>query len=301
MNIYAIIVTYNAMRRNWADRCLQSLQNSTTPVTAVVIDNGSTDGTREYIPKHYPDAVWLPQERNLGFGQANNIGLRYALEHEADYVLLLNQDASLHQQAVEYMLAGCDKQSIVSPLQLNGDGTNFDEMFRRYSLPKTDQSILYDLLNSQSLKPAYPIGEFAAACWFIPIEIIRSIGGFNPLFFQYGEDRNYYQRLVFHQFHSSLVPKAKMYHDRLVHGNTSVFNKNLFHNLIVLNFTDINISFYTSIKNFIRTILTCLFYKLPHKQYKIGTISKEVVWLISHSRTLYHSRKTEKSKGTNWL
>ena len=63
MNIFAIIVTYNAMRRNWAERCLQSLQESTVPVTPIVIDNGSTDGTRDYVPSQQPTVVWLPQEK----------------------------------------------------------------------------------------------------------------------------------------------------------------------------------------------------------------------------------------------
>ena len=74
MIIYAIIVTYNAMRRSWIERCLDSLRGSSVPVTPIVIDNGSTDETRTFVPQRYPEAVWLPQEKNLGFGQANNIG-----------------------------------------------------------------------------------------------------------------------------------------------------------------------------------------------------------------------------------
>ena len=84
MKIYAIIVTYNAMQRGWIDRCMQSLQASTVLATPIIVDNGSTDGTREHIPATYSDIIWMPQDRNLGFGQANNVGIRYALEHNAD-------------------------------------------------------------------------------------------------------------------------------------------------------------------------------------------------------------------------
>ena len=72
------------MHRGWIDRCLKSLSDSTVPVIPVIIDNGSADGTRDHIPTHYPDSIWLPQEKNLGFGQANNLGIKYALEHNAD-------------------------------------------------------------------------------------------------------------------------------------------------------------------------------------------------------------------------
>ena len=104
MKIYTIIVTYNAMQRNWITRSIDSLSKSTIETTPVIIDNGSTDGTRNYVPEHYPNAVWMPQDKNLGFGQANNLGMKYALEHQADYILLLNQDATLAPDAIEKML-----------------------------------------------------------------------------------------------------------------------------------------------------------------------------------------------------
>ena len=99
LNIYAVIVTYNGMK--WVERCLDSLRQSTYPITPIVIDNLSTDGSKEYIPSHFPEVIWLPQEKNLGFGQGNNVGMRYALEHDADYVLLLNQDAYLHKDSIK--------------------------------------------------------------------------------------------------------------------------------------------------------------------------------------------------------
>lgn len=47
MKILAIIVTYNAMR--WIDKCVESLLNSDIPVDIFVKDNGSTDGSMDYI------------------------------------------------------------------------------------------------------------------------------------------------------------------------------------------------------------------------------------------------------------
>ena len=89
--IVAIIVTYNAVP--WLERCLGSLQASSVPVQTVIVDNRSTDETVNTIRTRYPQTVLIENQENLGFGQANNIGIRYALEHEATHVLLLNQDA----------------------------------------------------------------------------------------------------------------------------------------------------------------------------------------------------------------
>jgi hypothetical protein len=78
MKVTAIIVTYNGM--HWIDRCLGSVRGSALPVRAIVVDNGSSDGTAEHIARHFPEVEFIRAERNLGFGQANNRGMRIALD-----------------------------------------------------------------------------------------------------------------------------------------------------------------------------------------------------------------------------
>ena len=187
MKIFAVIVTYNGMQHDWIGKCLKSLEQSTMPVTAIVVDNNSTDGTREYVPEHFPDAVWFPQEKNLGFGQANNLGIKYALDNGADYILLLNQDATIHPDALRLLTDASDGESLLSPVHLNGDGTKLDEMFRISIKPK-DGMLFSDLLLNKKLEKSYETGEICAACWLLPADVVRKIGGFNPLFFHYGED-----------------------------------------------------------------------------------------------------------------
>lgn len=226
MKVFVIIVTYNGMK--WIDWCLTSLRQSTVPVIPIVIDNGSTDGLRDYVPTHYPEVVWLPQEQNLGFGQGNNLGMRYALDNEADYVLLLNQDAALQPDALEHMLSVADGRNLVTPVHLCGDGSRIDFMFRE-SLKRADNQLFDDLLVDEATKPSYEVGEVCAACWLMPIKILKEVGGFCPLFFQYGEDNNYYTRLTYHGIKVILAPKARMQHDRKIHGNTGLYTKKYVH------------------------------------------------------------------------
>ena len=70
--VFTVIVTYNAMHRQWIDRCMKSLSESTVPTEVIIVDNGSTDGTREYVPQAYPDAIWMPQEKNARFSTTGN-------------------------------------------------------------------------------------------------------------------------------------------------------------------------------------------------------------------------------------
>lgn len=300
MKIYAIIVTYNAMQRGWIDRCMQSLQASKVPLTPIIVDNGSTDGTREHIPDTYSDIIWLPQDRNLGFGQANNVGIRYALEHQADYVLLLNQDAALAPDAIEKMLAVSDGESLLSPLHLNGDGTRIDELFR-YSLRQSVNLMADDLLIRYQLSPSYESAEICAACWFMPVALIRKIGGFNPLFFHYSEDNNYYHRLQYHGVKTLLVPDTFMFHDRLLQGNGQAYNRHRLRRDLILEACNINHGFLKCVSRWIKVLVHCYITDLPAHQYRIGAFTLQMLWLTAHITSIHKSRKTERQTGLIWL
>ena len=89
--IHIIIVTYNAMK--WAERCFSSLRKSSVPLSAYVVDNGSTDGTQDYINKNFPEVDFHQSPENLGFGRANNLAIEKAFRDGAEFFYLMNQDA----------------------------------------------------------------------------------------------------------------------------------------------------------------------------------------------------------------
>ena len=83
MKVISIIITYNGSK--WVEKCFGSLVKSTHPLKIIAVDNASDDGTPEIIHTKYPEVEVINSEQNLGFGKANNIGLRKALEERADY------------------------------------------------------------------------------------------------------------------------------------------------------------------------------------------------------------------------
>lgn len=210
--IFAIVVTYNGKR--WYDRCLGSLQASEVPVTTIVVDNDSSDGSADYIRIHFPEVVLIESDKNLGFAKANNIGIRYAIDNGADYVFLLNQDAwlgspttltGLLQSFVEN-----EKVGIVSPMHVNGEGTALDWNFST-SLPGTCISDLY--LNK--LHRDYIADYINAAAWLISRQCIDFVGGFDTnLFVHYGEDIDYVHRIHYYGFSLLVNTDCIAYHDR---------------------------------------------------------------------------------------
>ena len=86
---------------NWNGRddtltCLASLSAvDHRPLDVILVDNGSTDGSAEAVRVSFPDVTVLEIGQSLGFAEGNNVGLRHALSHGEDDVLLLNNDTEV--------------------------------------------------------------------------------------------------------------------------------------------------------------------------------------------------------------
>lgn len=211
MKVYSIITTFNGAE--WIQRALSSLRKSSVPVVSVVVDNASTDGTCTLIENNFPETVLLRQGKNIGFGCANNIGISYALDHGADYVLLLNQDAEILPDMLATMLAvrgDLSEYGILSPMQMTGDGNAVDPVMM-INIQVSDSRLLSDLYIGQ-VQDLYSIKLAPAAVWLIRRDVLEKVGGFDPIFFMYGEDNDYLNRLHHHGYRLGLVPKARARH-----------------------------------------------------------------------------------------
>ncbi len=90
--VSVIIVSFNT--KHLLGRCIDSVQASVGGLVCetIVVDNGSSDGSADYIRADYPSVVLIASKHNLGFAKANNLGFERA---SGDYIVLLNSDAFL--------------------------------------------------------------------------------------------------------------------------------------------------------------------------------------------------------------
>lgn len=101
--IFCILVNWN----NWKDtiECVESCHKLNYYNTRIlIIDNGSTDGSEEVLREQFPNIELIQTGRNLGFAGGNNVGIRYALGHGADYVWLLNNDTVVDPDALSSLV-----------------------------------------------------------------------------------------------------------------------------------------------------------------------------------------------------
>lgn len=215
--IYLIIVGYNP--DPWIDKVIETFERE--PFHEMVwVDNGSIgiENLEKKLLACQKPVTFLPQNENLGFGAANNIGIRYALEQYADFFLLLNQDVWLEPGTLSNLIAISKVNpefGILSPLHLNGLGNGLDKGFANYISPPQNYNLLNDLLLHKKLKNiVYEVPFVNAACWLLTRKCINLVGGFSPLFFHYHEDSNFCHRVHFHGLKVGIVPNLLAYHDR---------------------------------------------------------------------------------------
>jgi GT2 family glycosyltransferase len=102
--VAVIVLNWNGWRDTVA--CVESLRRQAVrPAWIVVVDNASTDDSREHLQALGADVTFLQSPANLGFAGGNNVGVRWALAHGADAVWLLNNDATADEQALASLVA----------------------------------------------------------------------------------------------------------------------------------------------------------------------------------------------------
>lgn len=98
--VIVLILSYNG-KHLLEDSISSYLANDYSNFEVVVIDNGSTDGTKEWIEQNYPEVFVLRTEKNLGYSGGFNLGLDYAFNKKnADYVLITNNDVKADSKVI---------------------------------------------------------------------------------------------------------------------------------------------------------------------------------------------------------
>lgn len=118
------VITVSTNEAHWLRRALPTVfeHAGDAKLDVVVVDNSSTDGTREMVESEFPQARVITSE-NHGFGHANNCG---AITCDASYILFLNPDTEILEGTFGQLLARMDREpdvGLAGVIQLAGDGT----------------------------------------------------------------------------------------------------------------------------------------------------------------------------------
>jgi GT2 family glycosyltransferase len=219
--VWAIVLTFNAEEVTAA--CLDSLLQQDYPALRILlVDNASPDGSGQRLRERYPQVDFLDTGGNYGYTGGNNRGIARALEQQADYVMVMNNDTILERDCVSRLMETAEAErgraaplGTVSPKILyydlpdhiwygGGDVSRVRVMGQhRREMERDDPS------QPGAVEPV----TFATGCCFLmPASVARKFGGFDDRFFIYTEDTELSIRLAAAGYRMLYQPAARMYH-----------------------------------------------------------------------------------------
>src|SRR5579871_4756741 len=106
MKLSVVILCWNDLKV--LPDCLKSIYEGTHKIDfeVIVSDNGSADGTVEFVKENFPEVRLLENGRNLRFAKGNNVGIEVS---RGEYVLILNPDTIIHEGTLDEMVAYADR------------------------------------------------------------------------------------------------------------------------------------------------------------------------------------------------
>jgi len=212
-NIKVSIIIVNWNGKQHLEECLDSLSKQTLKAfETILVDNGSSDGSIEFVEKNFPAVKIIKLNKNEGFCRGNNIGLQHA---RGDFIALLNNDTLVDMHWLEELFKSMTKRSHVgicascivnyySRAVLDTAGDGFDLCGVGYKIGE-------GMPITEFQKERYVFGACAGAALYRR-SMIDEIGFFDERFFAVGEDLDLSFRAMLAGYKCLYVPQAVVYH-----------------------------------------------------------------------------------------
>lgn len=241
MDVSIIIVNYNTFTLTKA--CIQSIYDKThlTQFEIILVDNASIECDPHDFLKLFPEIILIKNSTNLGFGRANNAGMSIA---KGKYLLLLNSDTYLVNDALDiafrFAEIECQRHYVYGANILNQDLSkqsdhypfvpiSYKETLRHaiimdnIFLRKIYDLLLYKPEQSNSVEK---IGGLYGAYIFLHRKVFEETGGFDPDFFMYCEETEWFRNRINKAYSISICKEAMIVHIGGGSTGTSIVKKN---------------------------------------------------------------------------
>lgn len=194
--------------------CLDSFQNSTfKDYEIIIVDNGSTDGSKELVKKKYPTVKLVELPENLGFARACNEGIK---ESKGDYICLLNNDIEIHPAWLLELYKGMERHpecGMGASKMLFMDQKdiiyNTGDLYHIWGVGGGRGQGEKD--SGQYDQEEYVFGACAGAGIYRK-DMFKDIGTFDEDFFIFAEDVDLNFRANWAGYKTIYLPKAVVYH-----------------------------------------------------------------------------------------
>jgi len=209
-DLTVIIPNFNG--KHFLKECFDSLNDQKSSFDVIIVDNGSTDGSADFIADNYPEYRLIRNKNNLGFSSAVNQGIKSS---NSDFVLLLNNDVVLGANCISNLLE-CIRGdvklfSVASKMVQYHNKSLIDDAGDEYTLLGYTKKVG----NGKSAELYQSVREVFSACAGAALyrrSVFNDMGYFDENFFAYMEDVDIGYRARIYGYKSLYCPKAVVYH-----------------------------------------------------------------------------------------
>lgn len=243
------IITVNYKMKDRIRACLRTLtsdiRDSGLTVKVVVVDNASGDGIAAALSAEYPDVLCIENAENVGFGKANNAGMRAV---EARYYFILNPDTLfIEPHTMRRMFDFMEREKsigMIGPRLRYEDGKLQDSCFRfprmmdkvvrqlgidSWWLPAR-RRVDYFLMRDFDHASTRPVDWILGSAMFVRAEALKIVGGFDERFFMYFEDCDWSRRFWTAHWPVYYVPAITLVH---IYSRATAKSRNVFRSLLM--------------------------------------------------------------------
>jgi GT2 family glycosyltransferase len=194
--IYIIIPIHN--RKDFTRACLCSLRRqSCHGFNIVIIDDGSSDGSSQMIEEDFPEVKLLRGNGNLWWTGATNVGVKYALQHGAKYIMTLNDDTIASEDFMEKMLfwAGIRPDALLGALMLSAETKEPVNGGSIVNWMTAGSTHLLDILKPHERHGLHEVSHLPGRGMLVPAKVFSKIGLFDGEHFpHYAADDDFSHR-----------------------------------------------------------------------------------------------------------
>ena len=221
------VILVNWKKYNLTSKCIDSLNKSNYKnFKIILVDNEYSEKSLIDLRNKHKELIVFKEKNNLGFAGGNNIGIRYALENDYDYIMLLNNDTEVKENFILPLVERIEKDhslGAVQPLILNFSNKsiiwNAGGKLNKF-LGLTSTRLNNNKLNSSIVFDDYT-DWISGCCILIKSEILTKVGLLDEKFFNYYEDVDWSLRMKNLGYDLGFVKESIIYH----HGSSSSKNK----------------------------------------------------------------------------
>ncbi len=223
-----VVVTVTYSPGPHLDRFLATLSHATErPVTVVMADNGSTDGSPEQALERYPNSRLMRMDGNIGYGSAMNRGAA-VVAPDAEFLIVANPDVQWGPGSIDVLIGAAARwpnAGALGPLIRNPDGSVYPSARHLPSLVRGGMhAVVGPVWRNNPWTKAYrqehqepserPVGWLSGSCLLMRRAAFAEIGGFDERYFMYMEDVDLGDRLGRAGWLNVYVPSAEIMHDK---------------------------------------------------------------------------------------